>query len=176
MDRRERERIMGEHQARGPSERERRDAAQLEADLTDSPLAGKPLPRRLRNFSPSVEGYALSSAGPPAYAQRLRQIEDEIAAHAERLELAWMELSREVAGPDERQRRWVEVARRWSFDAVNDLIDRHNRWYPAEARLAMSPRTGDFVPVGGRSYRIEPFDADWVLARFPPRGRRRPAA
>ena len=27
----------------------------------------------------------------------------------------------------------------------------------------MDPRTGDFVKRGGRSYRLEPLDADWVL-------------
>ena len=176
MDRRERERIMGEHQPRGPSERERRAAERLAADLEDSPLAGKPLPRRLRNFSPSAEGYARSVAGPPAYVQRLRRIEEEIAEHAGRLEAAWDELCREVVSADERERRWRELARRWSFHAVNELIDRHNRWYPVEARLAMSPRTGDFVQVGGRSYRLEPLDAEWVLDCFPPRGRERPAA
>ena len=176
MDRRERERIMGEHQPRAPSERERREAERLSEDLVGSPLAGRPLPSRLRNFSLSVEGYARSIAGPPAYVQRLRQIEDEIAAHAERLEVAWLELCQAVLEPDERERRWRDLASRWSFDAVNDLIDRHNRWYPAEARLAMSPRTGDFVPVGGRPYRIEPLDVQWVLDRFPPRGRERPAA
>lgn len=175
MDRRERERIMGEHQPRGPSERERLEVERLAEDLADSPLVGRPLLSRLRNFSPTVEGYARSIAGPPAYVQRLRQIEDEIAAHGERLELAWLELSRAV-DVDERERRWRELARRWSFDAVNDLIDRHNRWYPVEARLAMSPRTGDFVPVGGRPYRIEALDAEWILARFPPRRCRRPAA
>ena len=176
MDRRERERIMGEHQPHGPSEREQRKAELLAADLEDSPVAGKPLPRRLRNFSPSVEGYALSVAGPPAYAQRLRQIEDEIADHVVRLQTAWEELCREVETAAERERRWRELARRWSFHAVNDLIERHNRWYPVEARLAMSPRTGDFVPVGGRSYRLEPLDAAWVLSRFPPRYSERPAA
>ena len=165
---------MGEHQPRGPSERERREAERLVADLEGSPLAGRPLPRRLRNFSPSVEGYALSVAGPPAYAQRLRQIEDEIAVHEERLRVAREELQREVPDPEVRARRWHEIAGRWSFHAVNDLIDRHNRWYPVEARLAMSPRTGDFVPVGGKPYRIEPLDAVWVLARFP--ARERPAA
>jgi hypothetical protein len=176
VDRRERERIMGEHQPRGPSERERREAERLAADLEGSPVAGKPLPRRLRNFSPSVEGYARSVAGPPAYVQRLRQIEEEIADHLARLGAAWEELCREVAESDERERRWRELARRWSFHAVNELIERHNRWYPVEARLAMSPRTGDFVPVGGKPYRLEPLDVAWLLARFPPRGRERPAA
>ena len=176
MDRRERERIMGEHQTRGPSERERREAERLAADLEGSPVAGTPLPRRLRNFSPSVEAYALSLAGPPAYAQRLRLIEDEIDDHLARLQAAWDELCGEVPAADERERRWGALADRWSFHAVNDLIERHNRWYPVEARLAMSPRTGDFLPVGGRSYRLEPLDPAWVLARFPPGDRERPAA
>ena len=167
---------MGEHQPRAPSEGERREAERLAADLDGSPVAGKPLPRRLRNFSPTVEGYARSVAGPPAYVQRLRQIEEEIADHLGRLQSAWDELSRDVAAGDECDRRWRELARRWSFHAVNDLIERHNRWYPVEARLAMNPRTGDFVHVGGRSYRLEPLDTAWILERFPAHGRERPAA
>jgi muconolactone delta-isomerase len=176
VDRRERERIMGEHQPRGLSERERREAERLAADLEGSPVSGAPLPRRLRNFSPSVEGYARSVAGPPAYARRLRQIEDEIEEHVERLRAARQELHREVRDPGERARRWRELAGRWSFHAVNDLIEKHNRWYPVEARLAMNPRTGDFVPVGGKPYRLEPLDAAWVLECFPAGGPHRLAA
>jgi hypothetical protein len=32
----------------------------------------------------------------------------------------------------------------------------------------MDPRSGDFVPVLGRSYRRRPLDRRWILARFPP--------
>jgi hypothetical protein len=167
MDRRERKRILGEHGPRDLSDRERHEGERLAADLEESPVVGRPLPRRLRNFSPSVEGYALSIAGPPAYAQRLRQIEDETAAHEEQLRAAWLELCRDEPDPVRRERRWRGKARCWSFHAVNDLIARHNRWYPVEARLAMNPRTGDFVHVGGRPYRLEPLDAAWVLRRFP---------
>jgi hypothetical protein len=67
VDRKERERILGEHQPRGQTERERREAERLAVDLDGSPLTGRPLRLRKRNFSPSVEGYALSIAGPPAY-------------------------------------------------------------------------------------------------------------
>jgi hypothetical protein len=59
------------------------------------------------------------------------------------------------------------VARLQVFDEVNDLIDRHNRWYPAESRLPMDPRRGDFALVNGRDYRLEPLDTEWVLERFP---------
>ena len=176
MDRRERERIMGEHQPRGPSAREQREGELLAADLKESPVSGRPLPRRLRNFSPSIEGYARSVGGPPAYAQRLRQIEDEIDDHLERLRAAHDELRLHVRDPRERGRRWREVAARWNFYAVNDLIEKHNRWYPVEARLAMNPRTGDFVLVGGKPYRREPLDAVWVLRLFPPDGSDRLAA
>ena len=176
MDRRERERIMGEHQPRGLSAREEREAELLAADLNESPVSGKPLPRRMRNFLPSVDGYARSVVGPPAYSQRLRQIEDEVEDHVERLRVAWDELQREVPDPRERDRRWRALAARWNFHAVNDLIERHNRWYPVEARLAMNPRTGDFVLVGGKPYRREPLDDAWVLKRFPPDGSDRLAA
>ena len=62
---------------------------------------------------------------------------------------------------------WRRIAERWNFSEVNDLIDRHNRWYPIEARLAMDPRTRDYVKVGGRPYRREPLDVAWILERFP---------
>lgn len=159
---------MGEHQPRDLSAREQREADLRAADLDESPVSGKPLPRRMRNFSPSLEGYARSVVGPPAYAQRLRQIEDEVEAHLERLRVAREELRREVRDPRERGRRWRELAGRWNFHAVNDLIEKHNRWYPVEARLPMNPRTGDFVLVGGQPYRREPLDAAWVLRLLPP--------
>ena len=50
---------------------------------------------------------------------------------------------------------------------MNELIERHNRNFPAEARLAMDPRTRDFVRINGRSYLREPLDARWILDRFP---------
>jgi hypothetical protein len=50
---------------------------------------------------------------------------------------------------------------------VNDLIQRHNRNYPAEARLPMDPRTRDFVKVNGRPYQRELVDERWILERFP---------
>ena len=77
---------------------------------------------------------------------------------------------RAECGGAELERRWREVAERWNFDEVNDLIERHNRHYPAESRLPMNPRTGDFVLVNGRPYTRRPLDADWVLTLFPADG------
>jgi hypothetical protein len=166
VDRRERERILGEH---APCERtvlERRLADRLEQDLDGSPLRGRPLPRRLRNFSLATDHLVAALAGPPAYSRRLRQIEDEVAAHEDALGAAWAQLSGRHSGV-ELARRWHALASRWSFYAVNQLIEQHNRWYPIEARLPMDPRTGDFVLVGGTPYRRRLLDAGWVLERFP---------
>ena len=147
------------------------DARRLRDDLTveldGSPLKGRPLRRRLRNFTPDPAGYVASSGGPLPYMQRLRAIEELTELHLARLDEAWHALGAAARDAEEFARRWRETAARWSFWEVNDLIDRHNRFYPVESRLPMDPRTGDFVRIGGRSYRIRPLDAGWVLARFP---------
>ena len=62
---------------------------------------------------------------------------------------------------------WRELVVGWSFEDVNELIERHNRWYPVEARLPMDPRRRDYALVNGRDYRLEPLDVEWALARFP---------
>jgi hypothetical protein len=169
VDRRERQQILGEWGVRGESLRERNERLVLEADLHGSPLAGKPLPRRARNFRPAVDSYLLSLGGPASHMRRLREIELEIVEHERRLERAWRELARRCAKePAGFTNLWRRVAARWRFDAVNELIARHNLYYPAESRLPMDPRTGDFALVGGRHYRRDRLDADWVLERFPP--------
>ena len=130
-----------------------------------NPLDGERLPRRLRLSRAEPERYVASAGGPLPYMRRLREIEELTDGHLDRLADAW---NRHVQGqtPDMSE-RWRRVAERWNFSEVNDLIERHNRWYPLEARLAMDPRSRDFVRVGGRPYRREPLDAAWVLERFP---------
>jgi hypothetical protein len=98
----------------------------------------------------------------------LRTIELLIAEHEERLHDAWDELRVSQPNDAEFAAAWRTIAVRWSFEDVNEVIERHNRYYPIETELAMNPRTGDFVPVNGRPYTREPLDAEWILARFPP--------
>ena len=169
MHPKDREAILREGGVRDLTPRELAEGSLLDRDLEGSPLKGKPLPGRLRNFRPAVDGYVASLGGPLAYMRRLRQIELETEQHEQRLAEAWRELAEECAGDDASfARRWRRTAERWSFTAVNELIDRHNRWYPTEARLPMDPRSGDFVLVAGRPYRLRPLDAAWALERFPP--------
>ena len=149
--------------------RQRRELAALEDDLESIELTGKPLAVRLRNFGSSPETYLASAGGPLPYMIRLREIDRQTRDQAAALDDAWHALAR-ACGPDGGQfaETWCAAVQEWSFDEVNDLVARHNRWYPAESRLSMDPRTGDFRLVGGRDYRREPLGAEWALERFPP--------
>ena len=161
----EREALLREDAPRAQTARERRQLAGVDEDLRSSPLRGRPLPLRLRNFRPAADGYLVSLGGPLPYMLRLREIESLKAGHLEALAAEHDRLRSEV--PHDRfAAAWRAVAESWSFDEVNDLIARHNRWFPAESRLPMDPRRGDFALVNGRDYRLELLDAQWVLDRF----------
>ena len=151
------EEILGEWGVRDITPPSQRERDQLERDRDVNPLVGQRLPRRLRLFRADPDNYVAALGGPLPYMRRLRQIEELVDAHLARLAETYAE----------RRAGWRAVAERWDFVDVNELIARHNRWYPVEARLAMDPRSRDFVKVGGRSYRLELLDAAWVLERFP---------
>jgi hypothetical protein len=158
--RRERERIMRQGVVLPETPRDRRELEGLEADLRDSPLRGRELALRLRNFRPDAGAYLASLGGPLPYRARLREIDALTIEHEQQLADAYDALGGDAEA-------WEALAHRWDFGEVNELIDRHNRWYPAESRLPMDPRTGDYALVNGRSYRRRPLDASWVLERFP---------
>jgi hypothetical protein len=151
------EEILGEWGIRDVTPPSQREREQLTADRDLNPLVGRQLRRRLRNFRSEADNYLASLGGPLPYMKRLRQIEELVNEHEQRLGEAYAE----------HQGDWRRIAERWDFGDVNELIDRHNRFYPIEARLAMDPRSRDFVKVGGRPYRREPLGAAWVLERFP---------
>lgn len=124
--------------------------------------------QRLRNFRPDPESGVRALGGPTAWMRRLRAIEDAVDQHERQLGEAWRTLASEREDPGAFAEAWRELADGWSFAELNELIERHNRNFPAEARLPMDPRTRDFVRVNGRSYLREPLDAHWILERYPP--------
>jgi hypothetical protein len=168
VEQREREAILKQGVTRPETPRDRRERESLAEDLRGNPLAGAPLRQRLRNFRPDADAQLAALGGPLAWMRRLRAIEIAIGLHEEQLADAWNELRAQHGPGTERfAREWRAAAERWDFHEVNDLIERHNRQFPAESQLPMNPRTGDFVLVNGRPYTREPLDAVWVLARFP---------
>ncbi|HYQ09987.1 MAG TPA: hypothetical protein VEP92_02355 [Gaiellaceae bacterium] len=168
MDPRTLKDLMGQGATRPVTPRERREREALEADLESSPVRGTPLRQRVRNFRPDAESAVRALGGPTAWMRRLRAIEDGIDQHDRQLSEAWRTLAEELEDPAEFAAAWRELAGNWSFVEVNDLIERHNRNFPTEARLPMDPRTRDFVRLNGRPYAREQLDARWILGRFPP--------
>ena len=159
--------VLGQGATRPETPRDRREREQLEADLETSPVRGKPLRQRLRNFRPDSSAGVQALGGPTAWMRRLRAIEDGVEQHELRLGEEWRTLARDTHDPAEFAAAWRAVVSEWSFAEVNELIERHNRNFPAEARLAMDPRTRDFVRINGRSYLRQPLDQEWILERFP---------
>jgi hypothetical protein len=116
----------------------------------------------------AVEAYLRGNSA-PRYMRRLVEIEAAYQAHRRELEDAYGALAAECGADAARFAvRWHDRVRRWSFEDLNDLIREHNMWYPIEANLPMSPRTRDFVPIRGASYRRIELGAEWVLEHFPP--------
>jgi hypothetical protein len=167
MDPREAKEIMSQGAIRPETARDREERRILEEDLATSPVRGEPLQGRLRNFRPDADAAIRALGGPALWMRRLRAIEDAVDQHETQLRASWQELRETARDASEFRRLWLGTARTWSFAEVNELIERHNRNFPAEARLAMDPGTRDFVKVNGRSYRREPLDEAWILARFP---------
>lgn len=167
MRREEREAILRQGVVKPETPRGRRERAGLVEDLASSPLLGRPLHLRLRNFRPGADSYLASLGGPLPYMTRLREIDAATAAHVIALGDAWRALAVESQDTAAFSRRWRAAAQRWSFHEVDDLIDRHNRWYPVESRLPMDPKTGNHALVNGRDYRRRPLDAAWVLELYP---------
>jgi hypothetical protein len=168
VDKRDRHAIMSQGATKAETPSDRAVRRTLETDLPDSPVAGRPLRSRLRNFRPDAQRYFSALGGPLPWMVRLREIDRAIAEHGRLLDQAWREYHDAFGDrPEELERRWHDVAHTWRFDEANALIERHNRNYPVEAQLPMDPRTGDFVLVNGRPYRREPLGARWILDRFP---------
>jgi hypothetical protein len=140
----------------------------IEKNLIDDSGLGKPLSRRAATTQRTVESY-LKSGVKPRWMERVVEIDQGIAAERRRLERAYHALLAE-SGRDRGgfARRWRDLVRAWRFPPeLNELIELHNEWYPVERRLPMNPRTGDYVPVGGRSYRRPVLGPEWVLEQFP---------
>jgi len=153
----------------GPAENENSPVERvLERSLVDDSGLGKPLSHRAATTQRTVEAY-LKAGVKPRWMERVVEVDQGIAAERRRLDRAYRALLAECGRDRARfARRWHELVRAWRFPPeLNALIEQHNEWYPVERRLPMNPRTGDYVPVGGRSYRRPVLGPDWVLEQFP---------
>jgi hypothetical protein len=118
-------------------------------------------------YQRTLEGY-LQAGNRPRWMERLAEIEAGTSQTRRRLLRAYRDLRAEVGEDHEAfARRWRELAATWDFGEVNERIRQHNDWFPIERRLAIDPRTRDYVKINGRSYRKRELDAGWILEEFP---------
>ena len=151
------------------TEQERQTPAErlVERSRHDDTGRGRPLSRRSEQYQRSLESY-LKAGNRPRWMARLTEIEQGVKAEERRLAEAYHRLEAETAGDRAAfARRWREVAERWDFAELNELVGQHNEWYPIERQLPVNPRTGEYVLVNGRSYRRPVLGPAWVLERFP---------
>ena len=168
MDPRHRKEILGQWGVREENARERAERETLEHELEGGPYRGRRIAPRPQFFHRSPESYVASRGGPLPYMVRLREIAAEIDGHEARLASIWRDLAYvHRTDPGGFGRAWSRIAARWDFGGVNEVIAKHNRFYPAEARLPMDVRRRDFALVNGEEYSIRPLDGEWILARFP---------
>jgi hypothetical protein len=122
------------------------------------------LPERLRLGPVALDRYLAGQLSGLAYMRRLRAIEEEEDRHIRELGDAWAALAEEISDGNAFALAWREVAAGWSFRRINDLIAKHNAYYPIEARVPMNPRTGTY----SRNWRRGEYGPEWILGRFPP--------
>ncbi len=140
-------------------------------DIDESTGKGRPLSDHARQYARSVEAY-LQGGVRPRWMERAIEIDAGIererrllASAREELRAACRRDGGDFAG------RWGALAESWPFPAeLIELVNQHNEWYPIERDLPMNPRTGEYVRVGGRSYRRPELGPAWVLEQFPARG------
>lgn len=103
------------------------------------------------NFRISLEERVRAAHGLPAHIRRKRRIEDleeaTVLALAEILDEAEAELGK---GSEAADRALVQGARDVDLSLLNDLIERHNRYYPIEANLPIDVKTGKLMLQGRR--------------------------
>jgi hypothetical protein len=149
---------------------QRTSVERLIAPIDERENTGRALSARTRQAQRSVESY-LKAGVRPRWMERLAEIDGGIARERRRLERAYRDLRASYGADRERfAQHWRAMAESWRFDHLNDLIEQHNEWYPVERDLPMDPRTRDYVPIHGRSYRRPVLGPGWVLEQFPATG------
>lgn len=91
-----------------------------------------------RNFTLSVEDRLRAMAGGPrAYMRRRRRIED-----------LQSEIVQDIVALGDFDVDRIPQRILKKIGVLNDLIDRHNRYFPIEANLPIDPRTGAMLELG----------------------------
>ncbi|MGH2584601.1 MAG: hypothetical protein ACRDJE_06775 [Dehalococcoidia bacterium] len=150
------------------SRREAETDALLRESVRGSGLEGKPLHLSSMPFKQSGDSVVSGMFGPPGWAVRLKQIHDLRTELTSTLETAWTEHARTWRGrPQEFAGRWRAFVATLDLTKLNALIEKHNEWYPVEARLPIVYPTGQYHVPTGIEYPQKPVTVDALLEQYP---------
>jgi hypothetical protein len=120
-----------------------------------------------RNFTLSVsERIRAITIGVPAYAARKRKIEDDEARFTAQLVELHDGLTAKQRSSEEIEVAVVAAAHALDLTKLNELVAKHNRYYPMEANLPMDWKTGRYLLYGRYWEPEQPYSAARFLALF----------
>ena len=97
------------------------------------------------NFKISLDERVKAAAGVPAYMRRKRRIEDLEEALVQALDEVYQDALAESGDEEVARAQLLESAQAMDLGLLNDLIERHNKYYPIEANLGVDVKTGKFL-------------------------------
>ncbi len=119
------------------------------------------------NFRISLADRIRAAAGVPAFVRRKRRIEDLEDALLAALDDLYHDAEREFPNDAIRfERAFLQAAEQLDLRLLNDLIDRHNRYYPIEANLPSDPKTGAFLHLGKPWHPLPKASLDGFIERL----------
>jgi hypothetical protein len=149
------------------SRRQAETDALLRESLRASGLGGTPLNLQSMPFSFNRDATIAGMMGPPAWAVRLKQIHDGRVALAAQLDAAWGAHARRYYTNDEFTRQWRAYVTALDLTPLNTLIEKHNEYYPIEARLPIVWPTGEYRVPTGIDYPQRPVTIEQLLNLYP---------
>ena len=150
------------------SRRQAEADALLRQSIRASGLEGKPLNLQSMPFSFNRDATIAGMMGPPAWAVRLKKIHDARVALTARLDAEWGASARRCRTNDEFACCWRSYVDDLDLGPLNSLIEKHNEYYPIEARLPIIWPTGEYRVPTGVDYPQQMVTAEQVLDQYPP--------
>ena len=161
--------FLGRGGRRVDSPRERAIAARIDqAAATDSAVP-RPLSIHASPFFLDTAAYLRAAAGAPAWSRRLGRIQRLEGELREHLGAALAEYRRRSDGrPLELASAWRAYVVDLDLSELNDLVDKHNLYYPIEAGLRMQWPSGRYILPEGLQFPLPRLTHEALLAEFPP--------
>lgn len=131
-------------------------------------VKGKPLNIVSVNFTVPLENKIMAYAGIPEYIQRAKLVDEKILKIRSDLRMKYDKLERKFGKNYVKfNKAWENILKFYNFQEVNELIEKHNLYYPIEANLSMDFESGEYM-LGSNTWERTPlFCASLILEEMP---------